>query len=84
MAIATPTIVTPTTTIRVWRVVGRMTVAGSWGRGAMSVRVRGRRGRAIGRIGRTTRVRPIVGRWTTVREGERDRQEKEKERERKK
>lgn len=72
-SIATPTIVTPTSTIGVWWSIGRVTAvaASPRGRGAMSVGVRGRRGRAVGGIGRTTRV-AIVRRWTAV-ERERER-----------
>jgi hypothetical protein len=68
-AIATPTIVTTTSTIGVWW-IGRMTTVASAAsrRGAMSVGVRGRRGRAVVGIGRTTRV-AIVRRWTTVEKG---------------
>ena len=82
-AIATPTIVTPTSTVGVWW-IGRVTsvTTASWRRGTVSVWVvRGRRGWAIGRVRRTTRV-AIVRRWTAVKERERKR-EREKKRERK-
>ena len=68
-AIATPTIVMSTSTIRVWRVVGRMMVATSWGRGAMSVRVEGEEGEGHREDREDHKSRAhTVARWTTVRE----------------